>query len=94
MARYQRIRLVSGLEHLETWSASANPAEQNLVYEALFAMCEGSVFAAYSILDDHSEPGQFDVLVRPDLVVKVVLEDLDAFGIVSIGALSGPGRTR
>lgn len=86
------MRLHDGLDHLERWSCGAGQSERNLVYEALFAVCECTVFSAYPTLDDRNAPGQLFVLVRNDLVVKVVLEDLRVFGLLYVGALQdAPG---
>jgi hypothetical protein len=94
-AKYSRIRLRGGLDQLERWSAAAGQADQNAVYEVLFAVCDGSVFWAYLTVDDRRAPGELFVLVRTDTVVKVRLAETDAFDIVYIGAAGeAPGYER
>jgi hypothetical protein len=88
-----QIRLESGLERLEEWSGTAGQAEQDAVYQALFAIADGSVSYAYLTYDDVGRPGEFFVLVREDLVVKVVFHDFDSFGIAYIGTIhQAPGH--
>jgi hypothetical protein len=86
------IRLESGLDWLEQWSASAGQVEQNAVYKALFAVADGSVLWTYLTFDDMERPDQFFVLVRPELVIKVAFRGPESFGIVYIGTPCGaPG---
>ncbi len=88
-----QVRLESGLRWLEEWSDTAGQAEQNAVYQALFAIADGTVSYAYLTFADVHHPGEFFVLVRDDLVIKVVFHDLDAFGIGYIGTLrNAPGH--
>jgi Family of unknown function (DUF6235) len=87
-----QIRLESGLDGLEEWSAAAGQAEQNAVYKALFSIVDGSVFRTYVTAGDVREPDEFFILVRDELVLKVRLQYPDAFGIVYIGpARDAPG---
>jgi hypothetical protein len=82
-------RLVSGLSVLDSWSRSACQADRNVIYEALFAVVDGSVFAAYDILDvldETGRPPQFYVRVRDGLGTRIRMHRAGGFGIVSIGA--------
>lgn len=85
-------RLVSGLSVLDDWSSSACQADRNVIYEALFAVVDGSVFAAYDILDvldETGRPPQFYVRVKDGLGTRIRMHRAGGFGIVYIGA---PGR--
>jgi hypothetical protein len=82
-------RLVSGLSVLDTWSGSACQADRNQIYEALFAVVDGSVFVVYDVLDarDAAErPAQFFVRVKNGLGARIRMDDAGGFGIVYIGA--------
>lgn len=82
-------RLVSGLAVLEAWSSSACQADRNVIYEALFAVVDGSVFAAYDILDvldETGRPPQFFVRVRDGLGARIRMHRGGGFGVVRIGA--------
>jgi hypothetical protein len=83
-------RLDSGLDRLEEWSRAAGQVEKNAVYEALFAVLNGTAFRRYRILNDLERPHEFFVIVRDQLVVKVNFTSADTFGIVYIGAPTGP----
>jgi hypothetical protein len=87
MAAYRR--LVSGLTVLDTWSCTACQADRNMIYEALFAIVDGSVFAAYDIADAHDtsgKPSQFFVPVKDGLGTRIRMDQADGFGIDYIGA--------
>ena len=86
MATGRRRRLNVGVACLEKWTETAGQAEKNAVYEALFAVSDGSVFRTYKVLDDVQRPGEFFVLVREDLVVKVNFPRPGTFGVLYIGA--------
>lgn len=82
-------RLVSGLAVLDTWSASACQADRNQIYEALFAVVDGSVFVAYDVLDAHDaseRQSQFFVRVKDELGARIRMDDADGFVVVYIGA--------
>jgi hypothetical protein len=82
-------RLVSGLSVLDDWSSAACQADRNVIYEALFAVVDGSVFAAYDILDVVNEKGRpphFFVQVKDGLGTRIRIHRADGFGIVHIGA--------
>jgi uncharacterized protein DUF6235 len=80
---YRRMKLRSGLGHLERWSASSGQAVRNAVYRALFAVGDGSVSRAYRTLRRPSS-GEMQVDVRDDTVVTV-RTDQDTYDIVYIG---------
>jgi hypothetical protein len=71
---------------LDHWSSSACQADKNVIYEALFAVVEGSVFLAYEILDEDGGPPQFFVMVKEGLGTKIRLDRTDSFGILYIGS--------
>jgi hypothetical protein len=88
----KRFRLDTGLPQLEEWSDRARQAQKNVLYKALFAVTDGSVFRDYGVLQDVEDPNAHFVLVREDLVLKVVYAERDSFGILYIGPLeSAPG---
>ncbi|MGW4065872.1 DUF6235 family protein [Amycolatopsis sp. NPDC004747] len=83
-----RLQLRAGLEILEGWAETASQAERNLVYEALFAVGDGSAFLVYDIFGDPVDPGTFIVMVKPRLVLKVMVQRAEsAFDIRHVGAL-------
>jgi hypothetical protein len=83
-------RLQSGLDLLEQWSDGASQSERNVVYKALFAVLDGSVRGAYIVFDDVERPEEFVVLVKDDLVVRIHLHGVEAFGVTYIGS---PGES-
>ncbi len=76
-----------GVARLEKWAETAAQAEKNAVYEVLFAVSDGSVFRGHKVLEDVQRPGEFFVLVRENLVLKIGMYPHDNFGIVYIGTL-------
>lgn len=82
-----RFRLNMGLARLEQWAAGARQVDKNVIYKALFAISDGSVFRTYKVLDDVHRTGDFFVLVRERFVIKVRFHQFDAFDIVYIGSL-------
>ncbi|HEX4705757.1 MAG TPA: DUF6235 family protein [Pseudonocardiaceae bacterium] len=72
---------------LENWTQTASQAEKNAVYEVLFAVSDGSVFRTHKVLDDVQRPGEFFVLVRENLVIKIGMYPFNNFGIAYIGSL-------
>ena len=85
-----RSKLVRGEDRLEDWSGEADQIEQNAVYEALFAVAEGSAESQYETREEHRETGdEFVVIIRDDLVVKVRCIGPGAFAIVYIGHPDG-----
>jgi hypothetical protein len=87
MALEGRRRLNMGMACLEKWAATANQAQKNAVYEALFAVSDGSVRHTHKVLDDVQRTGEFFVLLRDNLVVKVGIHPFNTFSIVYIGSL-------
>lgn len=83
-----RLQLTSGLRVLEEWAIDAAQADRNVIYEALFAVADGSAFLIYDIFGDPHDPHQFIILVKHDLVMKITLMRSDSsFEIGYIGAL-------
>ncbi len=80
-----RYRLESGIDVLERWSASAEQAERQAVYTALFAVLDGSLFRTYRIVDDFQRTNELFVLVTDDLLLEIRINCLDSFSIVNIG---------
>ncbi|MEV6829576.1 DUF6235 family protein [Amycolatopsis sp. NPDC051102] len=81
-----RLQLTDGCELLEEWAGSASQAERNVVYEALFAVGDGSAFLIYDIFGDRRDPSIFIVAVKPNLVLKVMLRREDSsFAIRYLG---------
>jgi hypothetical protein len=83
-----RLQLTAGMDVLDEWAETATQAERNHVYEALFALGDGSAFIVYDIFGDPRDPGNFIVMVKPGLVLKVMVQRSDcAFEIRHVGAL-------
>ncbi|WP_326943462.1 DUF6235 family protein [Amycolatopsis sp. NBC_00348] len=81
-----RLQLIEGTELLDKWAESASQAQRNVMYEALFAVGDGSAFLIYDIFGDPGDRGIFVVAVRPDLVLKVLLRRADSsFAIRYVG---------
>jgi uncharacterized protein DUF6235 len=80
-----RFRMETGIEVLEKWAEGTRQSRKNVVYRALFAVADGSVFRTYRIVDDFQHANEFFVILREDLVLKVRVHDFDSFGIVYIG---------
>ncbi|WP_329044049.1 DUF6235 family protein [Amycolatopsis sp. NBC_01488] len=82
-----RLQLTEGFELLEEWAESASQAERNVLYEALFAVGDGSAFLIYDIFGDPRDRSNFILAVKPALVLKVLLRRADSsFAIRYIGA--------
>src|SRR5690349_17336665 len=88
----KRFKLDTGLPYLEEWSDRARQGHKNMLYKALFAVTDGSVFRDFGVLQDVEDPNAHFVLVREDLVLKIVYAEPGSFGILFIGPLeSAPG---
>lgn len=87
MAQEARRRLNMGVACLEKWAATATQAQKNAVYDALFAVSDGSVRQTHKVLDDVQRTGEFFVLLRGGLVVKIGVHPFNTFSIVYIGSL-------
>jgi hypothetical protein len=83
----RRRRLNMGVACLEAWASTASQAEKNAVYEALFSVSDGSVRETHKVLDDVQRSGEFFVVVRDNLVVKIGIHPFNTFSIVYIGSL-------
>ncbi|UQX00009.1 DUF6235 family protein [Streptomyces sp. RerS4] len=83
------LRLHAGWERLEEWSDTAGQIERNAVHKALFAVADRTVFRSYETYDDPAEPLSLFVRVRPTLVLKIRIRDLDSFDIDYVGINSG-----
>ncbi|WP_410623580.1 DUF6235 family protein [Amycolatopsis sp. cmx-8-4] len=85
-----RLQLIEGIELLDKWAESATQARRNVMYEALFAISDGSAFLIYDIFGDPADRGIFVVVVKPDLVLKVLLQRADSsFAIRYVGLPDG-----
>ncbi|WP_410642179.1 DUF6235 family protein [Amycolatopsis sp. lyj-346] len=83
-----RLQLVAGVEVLEEWADSATQAERNVLYEALFAIGDGSVFLIYDVFGDPDDISNFIILVKADLMVKINVQRAEsAFEILYVGTL-------
>lgn len=80
-----RFRLEAGYEVLEDWSSRVSQTHKNAVYEALFAMLDGSLLRTYRVIDDLQRPNELVVIVRDDLVLRIRINCFDSFKIVHIG---------
>lgn len=87
MAQDGRRRLNMGIGCLEEWAATANQAQKNVLYEALFAVSDGSVRQTHKVLDDVQRNNEFFVLLRDNLVVKIGIHPFNTFSIIYIGSL-------
>lgn len=83
-----RFRLESGLDVLDEWAQNASQSKKNALYKALFAMQDGSLFHTYRVIDDFQRANELYVVVRDDLVIKIRINGLDVFDIVSIGSVA------
>lgn len=83
--RSPRSRLGSGVQLLEQWADGAGQVAKNAMYQALFAVLDGSVFQAYDIVDDTGRENEFTVIVKDDLIVRVCFHEANMFGISFIG---------
>jgi hypothetical protein len=73
------------VRRLERWAATASQIDKNAVYDVLFAVSDGSVFRSHTVLDDVQRAGEFFVLARENVVVKVSIQPFDTFGVLYIG---------
>jgi len=82
-------RLVSGLSVLDDWSSSACQADRDVLYEALFALVDGTVFAACDILGVANESGRLPrsfAQVNDGLGARIRVHRAGGFGIGCIAA--------
>jgi hypothetical protein len=78
-----------GLDVLGAWAEAATSSEKDVVYRALFAMTDGSLFRTYRIIDDFQRPSQLFVIVTDRLVLQLLINCLDSFSILYIGPCGG-----
>ena len=83
-----RLQLIAGVELLDTWAEAASQVERNALYEALFSVSDGSAFLVYDVFGDSRDPGNFILLVKADLALKVMIRPAEqAFEIRYVGGL-------
>jgi hypothetical protein len=90
-------RLNSGLDVLEEWSRTASQSARNLVYRALFAVGDGSLFRTFQTMTYRDRPDEITIYLREDLVVTISRSETDFFDIAYIGSpedAPGFGRDR
>jgi hypothetical protein len=80
-----RLRLVSGLPVLERWAEDACQADKNVIYRALFAVADGSIFLSHEVTAIVGRPPGFIFMVRDDLELEISLLAKDEFEIRHIG---------
>ena|SRR5690348_1636307 len=81
-----RLQLEAGLDLLEEWAESAGQARKNVAYKALLGVTDGSVFRDYLVLDDANDSGEFTIMLKEDLLIRIALRGLGGFGISYIGS--------
>lgn len=83
-----RLQLTAGAEILDEWAETATQAQRNALYEALFAVGDGSAFLVYDIFGDPKNPRNFVVVVKTGLVLKIMVQRAESsFEIRYVGAL-------
>lgn len=84
MAR--RLRLGTGIEVLDAWTATASQIDVNAMTDALFAIVERTVYTRYPVVEDSALARELVVVVRDDLAMRIRLDDVETFSIVFVGA--------
>lgn len=85
-----RLQLADGSDLIEEWSEGVTQSDRNAVYEALFAIGDGSAFLIYDVFGDPRDPCNLIVVVKDDLALRIRLQRTDmAFRIVEVGPFSG-----
>lgn len=84
MAR--RLRLGTGIEVLDAWSATASQIDVNAMTDALFAIVERTVYTRYPVVEDSALARELVVVVRDDLAMRIRLDDVETFSILFVGA--------
>jgi hypothetical protein len=79
-----RFRFETGHDVLETWAETANQTRKNVVYKALFALVDGSLFRDYRVIEDFQRLNEVTVVLRDDMTMRIRINCFDSFGIVSI----------
>jgi len=86
-----RFHLEQGLDVLEAWVDKAPKSATNVVYKALFAMIDGSIFRTYRIIDDLENAVQENKIERRaahdiEQACRVALDAPHPFGDSRIGS--------
>lgn len=84
MAR--RLRLGTGIEVLDAWTATASQIDVNAMTDALFAIVERTVYTRYPVVEDSALARELVVVVRDDLAMRIRLDDVETFSILFVGA--------
>lgn len=84
MAR--RLRLGTGIEVLDAWTATASQIDVNAMTDALFAIVERTVYTRYPVVEDSALARELVVVVRDDLAMRIRLDDVETFSVVFVGA--------
>jgi hypothetical protein len=80
-----QFRLDAALDALDAWAATACDADKDALYEALFALVDGTVERDYRVIDDERRLNEFAVVVRAGLVVKIRVTSFNSFEVVYAG---------
>jgi hypothetical protein len=84
-ARTTQFRMDAALDALDNWADTATDAARAALYEALFAVVDGTVERAYQVVDDERRLNEFSVVVHPELVVKIRVNSFNSFEVVYVG---------
>jgi hypothetical protein len=90
----RRNHLTAGLDELDAWSETAAQSARNVLYRALFAVADGSVFRLFQTSAHRARPDEVTIYLRADLVVTISQTEPDCFAIAYIGPLDGAPGTR
>ncbi|MFC5064265.1 DUF6235 family protein [Actinomycetospora atypica] len=74
------LRLVGAEDAIDDFSDDATQADRNVVYEALFAIVDGSVEEQYDV---RSEDGRYQIELGRDLEVRGGIDE-ESFSVESI----------
>jgi hypothetical protein len=85
-------RMDTGVDVLEKWAEDASQREKDVVYAALFAMTDHSLFRTYPIVEDGLELSDFSVPLQDGLVMKMRVHCFDSFGLIYLGPKEDAGR--
>ena len=80
-----RCQMESGWDVLTAWSENSTPTRRNAVYAALFSMLDRTLFRTHQVIDDESDPAEFFVNVKDDLVLKLRVNGFDSFSVLYVG---------
>ncbi|TCO54397.1 DUF6235 family protein [Actinocrispum wychmicini] len=82
----RRNQLNTGLDVLDEWSETAPQAARNLVYRALFAVTDGTLFRSYLTMSHRERPEELAICLRDNLVVTISRTQPGFFDIAYIGS--------